>query len=88
MNIVWEKNCRYFDYEDISLKSVVPVQLTQLTLEDFGMSYVIRLTDGRFIVIDGGREFEPDSERLYQCLKNGSSGQNPDCSLDYDTSSQ
>lgn len=41
------------------------------------MSYVIRLTDGRFIVIDGGREFEPDSERLYQCLKNGSSGQNP-----------
>ena len=25
------------------------------------MSYVIRLSDGRFIVIDGGREFEPDA---------------------------
>ena len=68
--IVHETNTLYFSKElKATDKSVVP-QITQVKLEDYGMSYAIRLSDGRFIVIDGGREFLPDAERLYKCLKN------------------
>ncbi|MBQ9803163.1 MAG: MBL fold metallo-hydrolase [Clostridia bacterium] len=72
-----EAHCRYFDYADTCGPAVVSPQITQLTLEDFGMSYAIRLSDGRFIVIDGGREFEPDAKRLYDCLVSGSGGKRP-----------
>ena len=41
------------------------------------MSYAIRLSDGRFIVIDGGRELEPDATKLYECLKRGSVTEKP-----------
>lgn len=67
--IVLEKDCRYFDYVDVSLGAVTTAQVTQIALEDFGMSYVIRLTDGRFIVIDGGNDFEPHREKMFQCMK-------------------
>ena len=50
-----EDNCAYFDFADTPRTHSVSAQITQIKLEDFGMSYVIRLTDGRFIVIDGGR---------------------------------
>ena len=75
--IVLEKNCSYFYYWNKTRETEVKATITQLELEDFGMSYVIRLSDGRFIVIDGGRNFDPDSERLYFCLKNGSVHEKP-----------
>ena len=50
---------------------VVTPEITQIALEDFGMSYVIRLSDGRFIVIDGGRDFEPESDKLFKALNDG-----------------
>ncbi len=74
---VTEKNCNYFDFcAGDGSHGTVP-QITQLHLEDFGMSYVIRLTDGRFIVIDGGWGFEPDIDRLYGALEDGSVLQKP-----------
>ena len=77
LSVVEEENCRYFAFADVSAKASVPAQITQVTLEDYGISYVIRLTDGRFIVFDGGREFEPDEDRLFACLKEGAMGGKP-----------
>ena len=75
--IVTEENCGYFSYEDTCLNAEVPAQITQVYLEDFGMSYAVRLSDGRFIVIDGGREFTTDTDRLFACLKEGSPYEKP-----------
>ena len=36
---------------------------------DCGMSYVIRLSDGRFVIIDGGYDEYEEAERLYDVLK-------------------
>ncbi|MBR3961024.1 MAG: hypothetical protein IKK13_02285 [Clostridia bacterium] len=75
--IVTEKDCNYFEFTDKPREKCVAPQVTQLTQEDFGMSYAIRLSDGRFIVIDGGNNFEPDIDRLMNCLKAGSPFQKP-----------
>ena len=72
LTVAFEENCNYFDFNDTPLCHSVPAQITQIELEDFGMSYAIRLPDGRFIVIDGGRNFEPDRKRLFECLIEGS----------------
>ncbi len=72
-----EENCRYFEYEDKSLTEKTSVLLTQLNLYDFGMSYVLRLADGRFIVIDGGWNIERDVDKLYNCLKKQAITENP-----------
>lgn len=77
LRIVEEEECNYFSFSDNAGESIVQPQLTQLTLEDFGMSYVIRLSDGRFIVIDGGFNFETDVDRLYDCLLKKSVGRDP-----------
>lgn len=75
--IVAEEDSKYFSYTDIQRDCSVSPQITQVTLEDFGMSYVIRLSDGRFIVIDGGRHFEPDQDRLFKALKSASPNEKP-----------
>ena len=72
-----EENCKYFDFADTPHNCSASAQITQIALEDFGMSYAIRLPDGRFIVIDGGRHFEPDRDRLYNCLIESSGGEKP-----------
>ena len=77
LNIVIEEDCRYFAYQDTTAGKRVPAQITQVHLEDCGMSYVIRLSDGRFIVIDGGWNFEPDVDRLLHCLQEGAGGERP-----------
>ena len=66
--VVSEKDCNYFSFFADDGDRNTAAQITQLHLEDFGMAYVIRLEDGRFIVIDGGWGFEPDVCRLYQKL--------------------
>ena len=63
--IVIEEACNYFSYTDGCGRALVAPQITQLYLENFGMSYVVRLSDGRFLLIDGGWEFEPDADRLF-----------------------
>ena len=77
MTIVTEEDTAYFSYADQFRGAMVAPQITQVHLEDFGMSYVIRLSDGRFILFDGGRNFEPDRDRLFECLKAGSPDEKP-----------
>ncbi len=77
MTVVIEEDTHYFSYTDTNRDTTVTPQITQVHLEDFGMSYAIRLSDGRFIVIDGGRDFEPDRKRLLDCLKVNSPCEKP-----------
>ena len=77
LSVVTETGCGYFSYSDRPQSTAASAEITQLELEDFGMSYVIRLSDGRFIVIDGGRDFVPDRNRLYGCLKDQSVHEKP-----------
>lgn len=76
--IAVDEDCRYFSYTDVPGKARVSPQITQIALEaGFGISYVIRLSDGRFIVIDGGWNYEPDQDRLLAALKEGSPDETP-----------
>ena len=77
INITVENESKYFEYSDILHDKKVSSQLTQLTLEVYGMSYVIRLSDGRFIIIDGGDYFEPHWEKLFKHLKDSSPDDKP-----------
>ena len=77
LRVVEEESCAYFDYADRPRKDSVKPQITQIALEYFGMSYVIRLSDGRFIVIDGGNNIEADCRKLFDCLKAGSPVEKP-----------
>lgn len=69
MRIVSEPNCKYLDFEDTPREEKTTSLLTQIDLEDHGLSYVVRLSDGRFIIFDGGWEFEPDADKLMNCLR-------------------
>ena len=75
--IVEEKGTLYFEHECAMGEVKCTPQITQINLEDFGLSYVIRLSDGRFIIFDGGWDFEPDWIKLYNCLKTGANGERP-----------
>ena len=77
LTVAVEENCAYFDFTDTPKNNSLSAQITQIALEDFGMSYAIRLPDGRFIVIDGGRDFEPDRARLWKCLSEDSPEEKP-----------
>jgi len=77
ITVVVEKNTAYFSYSDTPRAAAVTPQITQIELEDFGMSYPIRLSDGRYIVIDGGRALEYETNKLYKALKAGSIHEKP-----------
>lgn len=77
LNIAIEEDCKYFFYSDNFLGEKISPQITQVHLEDYGMSYVVRLSDGRFIVIDGGWNFKPDAQSLFDTLKEGSTNEKP-----------
>ncbi len=47
---------------------ITQVKLPYFTV-DCGMSYVIRLSDGRFVIIDGGYGEYDETEHLYGVLK-------------------
>ena len=66
--VVTETGTSYFSFSSPAGESVCDAEITQMELADFGMSYVIRLTDGRFIIIDGGRSFDRDADILYKHL--------------------
>lgn len=69
ITLVTEQDCRYFSYTDVCRKVSVTPLVTQVFLEDYGMSYVIRLSDGRFIIIDGGVDVENHRKNLWSCLQ-------------------
>ena len=77
LNITIDENCNYFDYENKPGAPCVSTQITQLYLVEFGMSYVIRLSDGRFIIIDGGADHDQDVEALMKCLKKSTPHEKP-----------
>lgn len=77
LQLVTERNTAYFSYGDRCAETAVAPQITQVWLEDFGMSYAVRLPDGRFLVIDGGRRIEEDAARLFECLKAGTPHEKP-----------
>ena len=77
LQIVGEKDCRYFEFSGRKGASITTPQVTQLHLTDFGMSYIIRLSDGRFILIDGGNRFEADADRLFEALSKNSPTKTP-----------
>ena len=67
--VVTEPGSAYLTFSDSPRAERVKPLMTQIDLEDFGTSVVFRLPDGRFIIYDGGREFEPDADKLVKCLK-------------------
>lgn len=68
LQIVVEEESDYFSYSDtFGISSVTP-QLTQVKLTDYGLSYVLRLSDNRFVVIDGGNLVDEEADALYKCL--------------------
>ena len=75
--IVRDEKSIYHSYQDVAGKPIVEPQITQVELLLYGCSYVIRLSDGRFIVIDGGYNYEEESEKLFQCLVDGSPFKKP-----------
>lgn len=77
LTVVQEENSPYFSYKDISGNICAQPQITQLELTDFGLSYVIRLSDGRLMVIDGGREFPEEAENLLKTLHSESPLEKP-----------
>ncbi len=50
-------------------KKICKPLLTMIDLFDFGLSLVLRLEDGRFIIFDGGWEIHGDAERLMALLR-------------------
>ncbi|MBQ3177066.1 MAG: MBL fold metallo-hydrolase [Clostridia bacterium] len=53
--------------------SPYPVTVTQMGLDydagNFGMSYIFTLSDGGFVIYDGGGPYGEDEDRLYSLLK-------------------
>lgn len=77
MRIITEPDSAYLNYRDESGAERVPVTVTQIDLEDFGLSYVVRMDDGRFIIFDGGWPFPPDADKLMAVLKEQSPDEKP-----------
>lgn len=69
MTLVQEEDSPYFSYENKRGEEIASPSITQLSLTDFGMSYVVGLSDGRLLVIDGGREFPEEAEHLWEVLR-------------------
>ncbi len=69
MRIVTEPDSSYWTFADEKCTERVQPQLTQINLEDHGMSYFVRLRDGRFIIFDGGWEFELDADKLINSMR-------------------
>lgn len=68
MRIVAEKNSAYLTFNDTTRAKKVDSLVTQINLSDFGISEIVRLSDGRFIIFDGGWHYERDVDKLMKCL--------------------
>ena len=75
--LVREPHGKYLEFRDTPRGVRVKPLMTQLDLCDFGESVVFRLPDARFIIFDGGREFMPDADKLFACLKEQSGEDKP-----------
>ena len=75
LRLVTESNSGYLAYlkgaaRDNALRPRIhKTVFTQVDLEDYGISFVIRLPDGRFVIFDGGWEGHSDADRLMETLE-------------------
>lgn len=71
LRMICEKDCAHVneraDYSQIAAQLLTQVR-TPYFENDCGMSYVIRLSDGRFIVIDGGAGEYDEAERTMRLI--------------------
>lgn len=77
LQLVIEENCKYFSYTDAETAPCVTPRLSQLYLCDYGMSYVLRLSDGRLVIIDGANVYEKDVDNLFARLQKDSPAEKP-----------
>lgn len=77
LQLIIEKNCRYFSYTDPAHSACVTPRISQLYLCDYGMSYVLRLSDGRLVIIDGANVYEKDIDNLFARLQKESPEDKP-----------
>lgn len=77
LRIVEEAHCTYFGYTDRAGDACLAPQVTQVRMKDYGMSYVIRLSDGRFLLIDGGYLYDSDADALWETLQAQATGELP-----------
>lgn len=69
MRIVAETESSYWSFIDEKFPEKVRPLITQINLEDHGLSYLVRLCDGRFIIFDGEWEFEVEADKLIDALR-------------------
>ena len=81
MRIVVQPECKYISYKYKTKEKTVKPLFTQIALEDFALSDVIRLSDGTFVVIDGGNDIELEADYLMNCLKRQSPYEKPIISM-------
>lgn len=68
MRIVTEPDSPYLSFKYSPGEPVCPVSVTHVDIEDYGLSYIIKLSDSRFVVFDGGWDIESFADRLYEAL--------------------
>lgn len=56
-------------YQRVTDSSVTQIGLEAVNTDIGGMSYVIKLADGSFILIDGGFERDSDADRLFNVMR-------------------
>lgn len=77
MRIVKESDSKYLSYADGASQAICKPLLTHVDIAGYGLCYVVRLSDSRFIVFDGGFAYEPDADKLMDCLSSQLVGEKP-----------
>ncbi len=77
LQIVVEEKCSYFSYQDNFTAEIVQPELIQVKPAYYGLCDVIRLSDGRQIVIDIGDAQEASADNLFARLKSESPFEKP-----------
>ena len=75
LRLVTEPDSGYLEYLKSSARDnalrprIHKTVFTQVDIEDYGISFAIRLPDGRFVIFDGGWEEHTDADRLMKTLE-------------------
>lgn len=77
LQVAAEEDSAYFTYEDGCGPVCTKPRLTQVKLFDYGLSDVIRLSDGRLIIVDGGNTHPGEAEALFARLQADSPHEKP-----------
>lgn len=83
LRLVTEGDSGYLSYlsEKAGADALAPRRFqpifTQVDLDDFGLSDLIKLPDGRFVIFDGGWEFDSDADKLMKTLSEQSPTERP-----------